>query len=114
MDGVERRWRGAAFVLIVSGPTWLAAQTPPKGWLIGAGLGIGSWFSQDVEALRPVRDSRWLLDLQLDKDASAAVGQFTLFLAARPPATVVSQAAPVLRQAYAAAGTPLPAGVPTT
>ncbi|HEX7459515.1 MAG TPA: cytochrome c-type biogenesis protein CcmH [Acidimicrobiales bacterium] len=54
------------------------------------------------------------LDLQLDKDASAAVGQFTLFLAARPPATVVSQAAPVLRQAYAAAGTPLPAGVPTT
>ena len=54
------------------------------------------------------------LDLQLDKDAAAAVGQFTLFLAAGPPATVVTQAAPVLRQAYAAAGTPLPAGVPTT
>jgi cytochrome c-type biogenesis protein CcmH len=54
------------------------------------------------------------LDLQLDKNAPGAVGQFALFLAARPPATVVSQAAPVLRQAYAAAGTPLPAGVPTT
>jgi len=54
------------------------------------------------------------LDLQLDKNAPGAVGQFALFLAARPPATVVSQAAPVLRQAYAAAGTPLPAGIPTT
>ncbi len=53
------------------------------------------------------------LDLQLDKNAPGAVGEFALFLAARPPATVVSQAAPVLRQAYAAAGTPLPAGVPS-
>jgi hypothetical protein len=63
---VFRWWRGAVFVLMVSWPTWLAAQTPPKAWLIGAGLGIGSWFSQDVEALRPVRNSRLLLDLQLE------------------------------------------------
>ena len=54
------------------------------------------------------------LDLQLDKNAPAAVSEFALFLAARPPATVLSQAAPVLRQAYTAAGTPLPSGVPTT
>lgn len=50
--------------------------------------------------------------LQLDGNAPDAVGEFTLFLAARPPSSVVSQAAPVLRQAYAAVGKGLPAGVP--
>ena len=70
---VRRRGRGAALVLMVSWPTWLAAQTPSKAWLIGAGLGIGSWFSQDVEALRPVRDSRWLLDLQLEHTVAGPV-----------------------------------------
>ena len=70
---VHRRRGGAALVLMVSWPTWLAAQTPSKAWLIGAGLGIGSWFSQDVEALRPVRDSRWLLDLQLEHTVAGPV-----------------------------------------
>ena len=51
--------------------------------------------------------------LQLDGNAAGAVDQFTAFLAADPPATVLSQAAPILRQAYSAAGQPLPAGVPT-
>jgi cytochrome c-type biogenesis protein CcmH len=51
--------------------------------------------------------------LQLDGNAAGAVDQFTAFLAADPPATVLSQAAPTLRQAYTAAGKPLPAGVPT-
>ncbi|HEY5109366.1 MAG TPA: cytochrome c-type biogenesis protein CcmH [Acidimicrobiales bacterium] len=51
--------------------------------------------------------------MQLDGDASGAVDQFTRFLASEPPATVVAQAAPVLRQAYTAAGRPLPIGIPT-
>jgi cytochrome c-type biogenesis protein CcmH len=52
--------------------------------------------------------------LQLDGNAAGAVDQFTAFLAADPPATVLSQAAPTLRQAYTAAGKPVPVGVPTT
>ena len=51
--------------------------------------------------------------LQLDANAPGAVAEFTQFLADRPPATVVSQAAPILRQGFSAAGRPLPAGVPT-
>ena len=70
---VHRRLSVAALALLVSWPPWLAAQTPPKGWLIGAGLGIGSWFSQNVEALRPVRDSRLLLDLQLERTVAGPV-----------------------------------------
>ncbi len=44
--------------------------------------------------------------------ARAAVAQFDAFLADHPPASLVAQAAPVLRRAYAAAGVPLPATVP--
>jgi len=50
--------------------------------------------------------------LQLDGNAVGAADEFTKFLAANPPSTVVSQAAPTLRQAYSVAGKPLPAGVP--
>jgi cytochrome c-type biogenesis protein CcmH len=50
--------------------------------------------------------------LQLDGDADGAVGQFRQFLAADPPASVVSQAAATLRQAYTAAGVTLPTAVP--
>ncbi len=53
------------------------------------------------------------LVLQLDGNAPSAVDQFRLFLADGPPASVVSEAAPILRQAYAAAHVPLPSGVPT-
>ncbi len=53
------------------------------------------------------------LELQLDGNAAGAVDQFGRFLADSPPAAVVSEAAPTLRQAYAAAHVPLPTGVPT-
>jgi cytochrome c-type biogenesis protein CcmH len=49
---------------------------------------------------------------QQDGDAAAAVAQFRMFLAEQPPAALVSQAAPVIRQAYGAAGDPAPAGLP--
>ncbi len=42
----------------------------------------------------------------------AASDQFRLFLAARPPAAVLTQAAPTLRSAFSQAGEPVPAGVP--
>lgn len=45
-------------------------------------------------------------------EAKAAVAQFGDFLADHPPASVVAEAAPVLRRAYASAGAPLPASVP--
>jgi tetratricopeptide (TPR) repeat protein len=51
--------------------------------------------------------------LQLDGNAAEAVAQFTQFLADRPPASVVAQAASVLRQAYLAAGRPIPSQIPT-
>ncbi len=47
--------------------------------------------------------------LQQNGDPSAAVAQFGMFHADGPPAALVSQAAPVIRQAYAEAGVPLPA-----
>ncbi len=50
--------------------------------------------------------------LQEDGDPSAAVAEFQHFLDGRPPASVVAEAAPVLRLTYAQAGQPLPAGVP--
>ena len=50
--------------------------------------------------------------LQLDGNSQGAVEQFHLFLADGPPSSVVSQAASILRQAYTAAGVPLPSGVP--
>jgi cytochrome c-type biogenesis protein CcmH/NrfG len=49
---------------------------------------------------------------QHDGDAAGAVVQYRAFLADSPPASVLSQAAPVIRQAFAAAGQPVPAGVP--
>jgi tetratricopeptide (TPR) repeat protein len=50
--------------------------------------------------------------LQRDGNAAGAVGQFQRFLADGPPADLLRQAAPELRQAYAEAGLPLPAQVP--
>jgi cytochrome c-type biogenesis protein CcmH len=52
--------------------------------------------------------------LQQNGDASAAVAQFALFHADGPPAALVSQAAPVIRQAYTAAGDPVPAWLPAS
>ena len=51
--------------------------------------------------------------LQYEGNAPRAVDQFSLFLASNPPVAVVSQAASVLRQAYSAAGRPIPSGVPS-
>ena len=51
--------------------------------------------------------------LQLDGNATAAVTQFNAFLADSPPPAVVAQAATVLRQAYTAAGVPVPSSVST-
>jgi len=48
---------------------------------------------------------------QQDGNAPAAVEQYRRFLADGPPPTIVNQAAPVVRQAYQAAGLPLPPGV---
>jgi cytochrome c-type biogenesis protein CcmH/NrfG len=45
-------------------------------------------------------------------EAKAAVAQFGDFLADHPPASVVAEAAAVLRRTYALAGVPLPASVP--
>ena len=50
---------------------------------------------------------------QQEGNASGAVDQFNLFLAAKPPVAVVAQAASVLRQAYSAAGRPIPSAIPT-
>jgi len=52
--------------------------------------------------------------LQQDGDPSAAVAQFGVFHADGPPAALVSQAAPVIRQAYTEAGDPIPAWVPAS
>jgi cytochrome c-type biogenesis protein CcmH len=51
--------------------------------------------------------------LQSDRNAPGAVDQFAEFLADKPPATVLAQAASVLHQAYTAAGKPIPTGIPT-
>jgi cytochrome c-type biogenesis protein CcmH len=50
--------------------------------------------------------------LEQDGDAAGAVAQFQKFLANDPPASVLKQAASVLRQAYQQAGVPLPSEVP--
>ncbi len=47
-----------------------------------------------------------------DHEATAAVAQYSQFLADDPPTTVVDQAASTIRQVYQAAGTPLPTSVP--
>lgn len=46
---------------------------------------------------------------QQDGDAAGAVAQYRHFLADKPPADIVTQALPELRQAYRKAGVPLPA-----
>jgi tetratricopeptide (TPR) repeat protein len=51
--------------------------------------------------------------LQSDGNAPGAVDQFAEFLADKPPAAVVAQAASILHQAYTAAGKPIPTGIPT-
>jgi len=51
------------------------------------------------------------VQLQQDGDASAAVDQYRQFLADHPPAAIVAQAAPEVRQAYRQAGLPLPSGL---
>ena len=50
--------------------------------------------------------------LDQDHDASGAVAQYQAFLAANPPAALLQQAAPRLRQAYTQAGMPVPPSVP--
>ena len=49
--------------------------------------------------------------LQHDGNPGAAADEFDKFLAAGPPSSVVTQAAPVVRQAYLQAGRPVPAAV---
>ena len=51
--------------------------------------------------------------LKQGNDPSGAVAQFAAFLQEQPPADTLQNAAPFIRQAYAAAGQPVPAGVPT-
>jgi cytochrome c-type biogenesis protein CcmH/NrfG len=52
------------------------------------------------------------MELEQDHDAAAAVSQFKIFLAEHPPKTQIDSADAVLTQAFAAAGQPLPPGVP--
>jgi cytochrome c-type biogenesis protein CcmH/NrfG len=49
--------------------------------------------------------------LLVDGDAAGAVAEYRQFLADGPPATLVRQAAPTIRQAYQRAGEPVPAQV---
>ncbi len=49
---------------------------------------------------------------QRDGNAAAAVDQYGRFLADGPPPALVAQAAPLVRQAYQAAGLAVPPGVP--
>ena len=50
--------------------------------------------------------------LDQDDNAAAAVAQYQAFLADNPPASLLQQAATILRQAFTQAGAPVPAGVP--
>ncbi|HEV3264969.1 MAG TPA: cytochrome c-type biogenesis protein CcmH [Acidimicrobiales bacterium] len=50
--------------------------------------------------------------LDQDNNAAAAVAQYQAFLADNPPASLLQQAATILRQAYTQAGAPVPAAVP--
>jgi cytochrome c-type biogenesis protein CcmH len=52
--------------------------------------------------------------LEQDGNAAGAVAQYRKFLADDPPASVLKQAASVLRQAYQQAGVPLPSQVPAS
>lgn len=53
-----------------------------------------------------------MIDFQHDHDPAAAVVQFRLFLAGKPPSQLIANAAPYLRESFAQVGQPLPAGVP--
>jgi cytochrome c-type biogenesis protein CcmH len=50
--------------------------------------------------------------LQEDQNPAGAVAQYQAFLAAKPPADLIKQAASLLRQAYTEAGVPVPSQVP--
>jgi cytochrome c-type biogenesis protein CcmH len=50
--------------------------------------------------------------LEQDGNAAGAVAQYRMFLAAGPPASVLSQAAPTVRSAFTRAGQAVPAGIP--
>jgi cytochrome c-type biogenesis protein CcmH len=52
--------------------------------------------------------------LQQDGNPVGAVGEYRKFLADSPPAAVLQQAAPELRQAFTEAGLPVPASVPSS
>jgi cytochrome c-type biogenesis protein CcmH/NrfG len=52
------------------------------------------------------------IDLEQDHDAAGAVAQFRIFLAEHPPKTQIASAADVVKEAFAAAGQPLPASIP--
>lgn len=49
-----------------------------------------------------------------ESNPSAAVAEFQRFFDDNPPSALVSQAAPVIRQAYTSAGDPLPPGLPSS
>ncbi len=51
------------------------------------------------------------IDLEQGHDPAAAVAQYELFLAERPPKAEVSSAAPLIRQAFAQTGRPAPPAV---
>jgi cytochrome c-type biogenesis protein CcmH len=51
--------------------------------------------------------------LQQDDNAAGAVGEYKQFLADNPPAALIEQAAPDVREAYQKAGLPVPAQVAT-
>jgi len=52
------------------------------------------------------------IELRQDRNATAAVAQYRLFLAEHPPARSLTSAAPDIRQAFTQAGQPVPPGVP--
>lgn len=52
--------------------------------------------------------------LEEESNPSAAVAEFQRFFADDPPPALVSQAAPIIRQAYTSAGDPLPPGLPSS
>jgi hypothetical protein len=52
------------------------------------------------------------IDFEGEHDAAAAVVQYRTFLSEKPPADLITRAAPFLRAAYGAAGVPVPPEVP--
>lgn len=102
-----------------------AAALTERGWLeYAAGVQTGSArliaqgraSIQEAQSVAPDEAPAHLLlgiiALQQDNDATAAVAQFTKFLADHPSASNLAQGAPYIRRAYALAGLPVPAQVP--